>query len=789
LVDIPGNASTTTTVTVGSSTINVLESVGDHDWFKINLTSGQEITVALDALGTNPALDTYLIIRDNNGDILYEDDDIHTGVDTDSLVSFMAGYTGVYYIDVGSWEDSSAGDYRLNVTAFQDPPVFTNDQIAEQLVSGYWGDGAHPFEVAPGGTITVNVSALTTAGQNLALTALANWAQITGLTFQQTTSPTAQITFDDNGTPVGAWTESTYDGDGFTTSAHVNVDASWLQTYTSAVGGYAYQAYLHEIGHALGLGHAGNYNTIATYPYDASFLNDSWATTVMSYFSQTESEYFQDLGFTYLFVATPMVADIIAMQQLYGLSTTTRSGNTTYGFNSNAGSDVYNANVFSSVAVTIFDAGGTDTLDYSGSSSVQRIDLNPESFSNVLGNKGNLSIARGSIIENAIGGSGQDVIIGNSVNNTLSGSGGADQLFGNAGDDTLSGNAFVDTLTGGLGNDIFRDTKAGLNGDTIVDFHGGDRIVISDATLAGFTFNLTGTTLTYTGGSLTLGASVGRIIASAAVGGGVQLQIQDVDNDFNGDGRSDIMFRQDNGAIFDFLGTSNGGVVNNGDNIYTVVDAAYKVAGTGDFNGDGIDDILWRNDNGAIFNFIGKANGGVQNNGDNSWMGLSSSWTVSGVGDFNGDGKDDILFRDANGVIFNYLGTASGGFTGNTGNLYTDIGDEWTVAGTGDFNGDGRDDILFRNDNGAITNFLGTANGGMQSNGDNSYTAMSNVWHVEAIGDYNGDGRDDILWQHDNGTIIDWLGTASGGYTDNSANLFTQVALTWHIQDPGTLWV
>ena len=203
MVDIPGNASTTTTVTVGSSTINVLESVGDHDWFKINLTSGQEITVALDALGTNPALDTYLIIRDNNGDILYEDDDIHTGVDTDSLVSFMAGYTGVYYIDVGSWEDSSAGDYRLNVTAFQDPPVFTNDQIAEQLVSGYWGDGAHPFEVAPGGTITVNVTALTAAGQNLALTALANWAQITGLTFQQTTSPTAQITFDDNGTPVG----------------------------------------------------------------------------------------------------------------------------------------------------------------------------------------------------------------------------------------------------------------------------------------------------------------------------------------------------------------------------------------------------------------------------------------------------------------------------------------------------------------------------------------------------------------------------------------------------------
>ena len=103
-------------------------------------------------------------------------------------------------------------------------------------------------------------------------------------------------------------------------------------------------------------------------------------------------------------------------------------------------------------------------------------------------------------------------------------------------------------------------------------------------------------------------------------------------------------------------------------------------------------------------------------------------------------------------------------------------------AGTGDFNGDGRDDILWRNNtSGAVFTFLSTANGGVINNGDNSYAAMSNVWHVEAIGDYNGDGRDDILWRHDNGTIIDWLGTASGGFTDNSGNLFTSIALAWQV--------
>jgi hypothetical protein len=80
-----------------------------------------------------------------------------------------------------------------------------------------------------------------------------------------------------------------------------------------------------------------------------------------------------------------------------------------------------------------------------------------------------------------------------------------------------------------------------------------------------------------------------------------------------------------------------------------------------------------------------------------------------------------------------------------------------------------------------VFTFLSTANGGVINNGDNSYAAMSNVWHVEAIGDYNGDGRDDILWRHDNGTIIDWLGTASGGFTDNSGNLYTSIALQWQV--------
>jgi len=765
LPDIANNASTTSSITVGGSLSSQLEVVGDHDWVRIDLAAGQKITISLDGI---TVVDPYVYMRDASGTLLAENDDINPGLVRDSELVFTAPTAGTYYIDVAAWEPSPSdaeypgftGTYQLNVNAWAPPTVWTYAQIANQLTSGYWGGDVHHFNVAQGGTITVNLTALTGAGQGLAREALNLWSDIIGVTFTEVSSA-GQIVFDDN--QSGAFTSDIYSG-GVTTSARVNISTQWLTDYGSGLNTYSFQTYLHEIGHALGLGHAGMYNNTANYETDARYANDAWPTTVMSYFGENENTYFSNLGFSFGYVNTPMLADIRAMATLYGLSTTTRAGDTMYGFNNNSGRSEYGAAVGSPlVDYTIFDTGGFDTLNYSGFSSNQTINLNPETFSNVGGGIGNVSIAFNTIIENALGGNGNDILIGNAVDNTL------------------NGGAGVDTLTGGAGNDTFGGAKADLNGDTITDFAVGDKIVITDASLAGFSSNLSGGVLTFTGGSLNLQGVSGQLTASAAAGGGVQLilgqaVIPDVSNDFNGDGRSDVLWRSNAGIVTDWLGQANG--VFAGNAAQFTAGTEWHILGSGDFNGDGRDDILWRSDAGIATYWMGQANGNFA--GNTAYFTAGNDWTVVGTGDFNGDGRDDVLWRNASGIVTDWFGQANGTFTGNTAQFTA--GNEWSIVGTGDFNGDGRDDILWRNSAGIVTDWFGQANGTFT--GNTAQFTAGNEWSIVGTGDFNGDGFDDVLWRNGtSGVVTDWMGQANGTFAGNT-KYFT-AGTEWNVVGTG----
>ena len=385
---------------------------------------------------------------------------------------------------MGAEKQSSGGD---------EPAKANHDQIADYLTDGFWewaGGSRRAFDVAPGGTLTADITNLTVEAQQLARWALEAWTKVTGINFRFVESD-ADITFDDE--EDGAYSSSVELGNQII-SSFVNVSTAWLASYGSTIDSYSFSTYIHEIGHALGLGHAGPYNGFGDYGVDNIFPGDSWQATVMSYFSQTQNTY---INATSAYAVTPMIADIIATQNLYGVPTDINAGDTVYGCQSNL--DGYLGQFFAlwtgesndpeiyrdeAVTLTLYDTGGRDTLDLRTDTFDQRVDLRPEGASDVYGLMGNLVIARDTWIEDVIAGSGNDKVIGNAVANRLAGGAGNDELWGSGGDDVLEGGLDNDVLEGGAG----ADRLLGGAGMDTVSYSGSDEAVTVDleaSTVAG----------------------------------------------------------------------------------------------------------------------------------------------------------------------------------------------------------------------------------------------------------------------------------------------------------------
>ena len=283
------------------------------------------------------------------------------------------------------------------------------------------------------------------------LLALAAWSEVANITFQRVTDGGTE--YSENATILFGNYSSGQSGaaafaylPGSTAAGAVQGDV-WINNSlsynaTPVMQGYGQQVLLHEIGHAIGLSHPAAYNASAdgviTYAGNATYFEDSRQYTVMSYFSERETGADFRGGGANRYSAVPLLDDIAAAQRLYGANTTTRTGDTVYGFNSNAGQPWFSATSSSSALIfAVWDAGGTDTFDFSGYSVAQTIDLRQGAFSSVGGLIGNVAIAIGVVIENVVGGTGVDSIRGNSASNVITGNGGNDEIDGGLGSDTV----------------------------------------------------------------------------------------------------------------------------------------------------------------------------------------------------------------------------------------------------------------------------------------------------------------------------------------------------------------
>jgi hypothetical protein len=244
------------------------------------------------------------------------------------------------------------------------------------------------------------------------------------------------------------------------------------------------------------------------------------------------------------------------------------------------------------------------------------------------------------------------------------------------------------------------------------------------------------------------------------------LPLTSVPYDFNGDGKSDLLWQHTSGlpAIWFMNGTTEAGSAN-----LRSSGPTWHAVSAADFNSDGKADILWQNDNGTPALWF--MNGTTELGGANL-RNPGSTWHAVAAADFNGDGKADILWQNDNGTpaIWFMNGTTELG-----GANLRNPGPAWHAVAAADFNGDGKADVLWQNDNG--TPAIWFMNGTTELGGANLRNPGPG-WHAVAAAEYNSDGKADIVWQNDNGLPAIWF---MNGTTELGGVNLRSSGPDWHL--------
>jgi hypothetical protein len=232
--------------------------------------------------------------------------------------------------------------------------------------------------------------------------------------------------------------------------------------------------------------------------------------------------------------------------------------------------------------------------------------------------------------------------------------------------------------------------------------------------------------------------------------------LKSVPRDWAGNGRSGVLlYSYDTGTAYTGLSNGNGTY----QYVYNLFFPHFTILRSGDFNGDGKADLILYDYSGTNpYAYIGMGKG------DGTFNFQSLFWSVGyfnvETGDLDGDGKTDIVLYNNNvGTMYTGISNGNGTFTYK----YTLVSPNYDTVRVADFNGDGKADIfLYRPSDGLANLGIGDGAGGFTFHP----LIVSPNYQFTDVGDLNGDGKADIiLYDPGSGNAATGISNGSGGFT------------------------
>jgi Ca2+-binding RTX toxin-like protein len=433
------------------------------------------------------------------------------------------------------------------------PQLGTIEQMADQILDGYWTDGFvglfqdkrrfdlrrsannnrlyYNYEYGDAASFfdTDDTDGIAPNRRHLVDEAFKVWGLLTGINFVRTSNVNNGVDIYFGDEEEGAYADTDQHirlgGINHIDYVHINVEPGWDGRSTDYES-YTMTTLVHEIGHAIGLGHLGDYNGEAEYPDDADFTNDTRSNSIMSYFSgtSTHKNTFLEEGhwsngdkltnpgwenpnvkhdeYKGRESLTPQVADLRAIDKLYWQTdrgvNRAFTENTVYGNNTNIsisksylfhnmadilvpfyhdfededGNPLIDSSSGESIRkhfsyeFTISDGGGLDKIDFSDFSEDQRIDLRPSDVNSTETSNSDVAGGKNNL----------HIGVSTIIEKASTGSGN-DEITGNDVDNTLEGGEGNDTLDGGEGNDLL---DGGLGADRMRGGKGSDQYYVDN---------------------------------------------------------------------------------------------------------------------------------------------------------------------------------------------------------------------------------------------------------------------------------------------------------------------